>query len=186
MDSFSWQLVASQYGILFARTFVALVLLTASATKFANLREFVGVVRNFRILPDSSVPLVARLTPVVEIIVAAGLLLGGLAVPLAFAAMSLFLLFGVAVAINLFRGRRDISCGCFGARQDQRLTWSHVTVNGILAGLASLVWIVPPILRREGEIPTSDAIAVTILAVAALGFWRLWGVITTFWRLPES
>lgn len=182
-----WQLAADQHTVLFARTFLALVLLTASGAKLGNLREFVGVVRNYRLLPDLMVPFVGRALPASEAIVAIGLLVGILVGWLALAAVGLFLLFGCAVAINLLRGRRDISCGCFGPQQDHHLSWSLTVRNAILAGLAGVICRVSlsPTFHSAARLPITETAAIMFLAGAALAFWWLCVVIVKLSRLPE-
>lgn len=180
-----WQLAADQHTVLFARTFLALVLLTASGAKLGNLHEFVGVVRNYRLLPDFMVRFVARALPASEAIVAIGLLVGVLVDWLALAGVGLFLLFGGAVAVNLLRGRRDISCGCLGLQHDQRLSWSLVMRNATLAGLAGMLWVVPPIADRATQFPVAETVATMLLAGAAVASWWLWNVILKFWRFGE-
>lgn len=180
-----WQLAADQHTVLFARTFLALVLLGASGAKLLNLRGFVAVVRDYRLLPESMVGLAGRLLPVTETVVAVGFLLGTSIEWVAMAAMCLFLLFGGAVAINLLRGRREISCGCFGPNQNHHLTWGLVARNGILAGLASLVWLVSPRSAVVEPLPNAETAATMLIAGAALACWWLWRVILRLLRLSD-
>lgn len=180
-----WQLAADQHTVLFGRTFLALVLLTASGAKLGNLREFVGVVRNYRLLPESLVPFVGRALPAIESIVGVGLLFGILTSWVASAAAGLFLLFGGAVAINLLRGRRDISCGCFGPQQSERLTWGLVIRNLVLAGFAVVIWVIPTVGDGVSQHPSAETVATMLVAGAVLASWWLWAVILRFWRLSD-
>lgn len=171
--------------MVFGRTFVAVILLAAGVTKLGNRREFVGVVRNYRLLPESMVGIVGGLLPALETIVAVGLLFGVLTSWLAPTAFGLFTLFGSAVAINLLRGRRDISCGCFGPQQSQRLTWGLVIRNVVLAGFAGVIWVIPTVADGVNLYPSAETIATMLVAGATLASWWLWGVILRFWRLTE-
>ena len=72
------------------------------------------------------------LLPGVELLLAAGLLLGF--APLApMVAIALLLVFAAAMAINIGRGRRHIDCGCGHSGLRQQLGWSQVARNLVLA-----------------------------------------------------
>ncbi len=185
MRSF-FETVTAQHTLVFARTLVGLLLLTAGISKLGNHREFLEVVRDYRLLPENASRFVGRLIPVIEMLVSAGLLFAVLALWMSMAATALFLLFGSAVAINLLRGRRDISCGCFGPNQNHHLTWGLVARNGILAGLASLVWLVSPRAVGVEQLPIAETVATGLIAGAALASWWLCGVIIRMWRPPDD
>lgn len=184
MESF-WNLVADQHTVVFGRTFVAVVLLAAGVTKLGKRQEFVGVVRNYRLLPDAAVGFVAGLLPTIETAVAVGLLFGVLTSWLAATALCLFILFGSAVAINLLRGRRNISCGCFGPQHSQRLSWGLVIRNIVLACIAGVIWAIPTMTDGVNQYPSAETVATMFVAGATLASWWLWGVILRFWRLTE-
>jgi uncharacterized membrane protein len=123
----------------FTVTLLSAVFFAAGLSKLRALETFEGVVQNFRLLPERLVAPAAYILPIVEVAVAAALLM-----PLsrsygAWAAAGLLGIFTVAVAINLFRGRREIDCGCFNSELKQRLSWWLVMRNVALAGLA--LWL---------------------------------------------
>jgi methylamine utilization protein MauE len=180
-----YHLVADQHTMIFGRTFVAAVLLAAGVTKLGKRREFVGIVRNYRLLPESMVGFVGGMIPALETIVAVGLLFGVLTSWFAPTALGLFILFGSAVAINLLRGRRHISCGCFGPQQSQRLTWGLVIRNVVLGGFAGVIWVMPTGADGVNQFPSGETVATMLVAGATLASWWLWGVILRFWRLTE-
>ena len=128
--------------ILASRTLVGVLLIASGVVKFFELEPFAGTVKAFALLPGRIVPLVARAIPVGEFLAGAFLLLAVI-VPYsvspwaAIAAISLFAVFGGAVAINLMRGRLGISCGCFGANES-RISWLLVARNCVLAGISYL------------------------------------------------
>jgi hypothetical protein len=150
------------------------------------MREFVQVVRNYKLLPENISSIVARLIPAVEIIVAIGLLVNVMVFWLSFVAMSLFLMFGGAVAINLLRGHHDISCGCFGQKQNHRLSWSLVVRNAILAGLATIISGLSSTLNRLERLPVAETITIIFVAGSVLACWWMWDVILKFWHLPNA
>ena len=67
---------------------------------------------------------------------AAGLLIGPLARPAALAAAALLAVFGLAITVNVLRGRTQIDCGCFRNGMKQRIGWATVARNGVLTALA--------------------------------------------------
>lgn len=116
---------------------VSIVLLVGAWHKLKDPVVFAGAVENYRLLPESLVPVVARLLPALEL-TAGGLLLfpetlalGGL--------LALLLLFVVsaAVGINLLRGHTRIDCGC-GGLSGQPLSWGLVVRNAALMGMTAL------------------------------------------------
>lgn len=137
---------------------VGLVFLVAALGKLRHRDLLPGVIANYRLLPEALVAPAALLLPVVELIVAVGLLFGNRpAAPLA--AIVLLLVFAAAMAINLRRGRRHIDCGCghIGLRQD--LGWPMVARNLVMA-LALCVRLATP-----GELAMLD-VGVAIAAGA--------------------
>ncbi len=112
------------------------IFLPSAWSKLRALDEFAGVVAEYRLLPAALVRPVAVSLPVVE--VAAGVLV---LVPAtrpvgAALAIALLLLFALAMAINVVRGRTEIDCGCFIGRQKERIGWPLVLRNLVLVVLA--------------------------------------------------
>lgn len=118
---------------IFLRSFLALLFAGAAYSKLRHQEEFFGVVRNFRLMPEWLASPFAAVLPWVELAVAIGLLFDP-AVPYAAAAASgLLLLFALAIAINVARGRKAIDCGCFRTGYKQPLSWLLVGRNAVLA-----------------------------------------------------
>lgn len=132
------------------RGFLALLFATAAISKLTAMEEFHGVVRNFRLLPDAASRAVAMVLPVVELAVAAGLMVTALAVPAAWAGAGLLALFGVAIAINVMRGRTQIDCGCFRNGLKQQINWLMVGRNLVLTGLALAIAGLLPVTGGGG------------------------------------
>jgi hypothetical protein len=122
------------------------IFLPSAWSKLRASDEVTGIVADYRLLPEPLVEPFARGLPWVEI--AAGLLL--LAPPTrpvgALLAGGLLLLFALAMAINLARGRREIDCGCFLGRQKERIGWPLVLRNLLLAAAAALLLVEPAAL----------------------------------------
>ena len=143
--------VLAQSAVLLAlRVFLALMFAVAAVGKLGHAEEFFGVVRNFRILPEPLARVAARVLPVAELAVAAGLLIGPLAVPAAWAGAALLLVFGLALAINVLRGRTWIDCGCFRNGLRQTVSWWLVLRNAVLALAALAVAVLLPQAQAPG------------------------------------
>jgi hypothetical protein len=124
-----------------------MILAEAGLAKLRHRALVPGVVANYRLLPDALVAPVAVALPLVELVLGMALI-GGVVMPAqsawpAVAAAGLFVLFGVAMAINLRRGRRAIDCGCGHAHLRQPLHWALVMRNGLLALLVALRALAP-------------------------------------------
>jgi hypothetical protein len=150
-------------GALLAAAF-ALLFAGAALHKFMDLGHFAGVFRAYRIVPPLLAPL-AVLVPLLELCVAAGLLLRG-ARPLACAGGALLLaIYAAAIAINLARGRRELTCGCGGPNDRRPIATWMVARNLLLAVLLAAL------LAPWGARPLGAADALTVGAgtlIAAL------------------
>ncbi len=130
---------------------VALLFAVAGIDKLRHRDLLPGVIANYRLLPDAMVAPAAALLPGVELLVAAGLLLGF--APLApLGAISLLLVFACAMAINIGRGRRHIDCGCGHGALRQQLGWSQVARNLLLATA-----LLPALAAGRADLGVADA-----------------------------
>lgn len=141
------------------RVFLAALFATAAISKLTAVDEFHGVIRNFRLLPEGLTRPVALTLPLVELAVAAGLVATPTAAPAALAAAGLLAIFGLAIAVNVRRGRTSIDCGCFRNGMKQRIGWRMVLRN---AGLTALA------LGLAALLPGARAAAAADLATGAL------------------
>ncbi len=119
-----------------ARLVLAAVFVVAAASKLRAHDEFVGVLHNYRLLPEPLERPVAWALPGVEGLVALGLLIEPTRPYAAVGAAALLVVFSLAMAVNLARGRRDIDCGCFASTLRQRLSWGLIGRNGVLLVMA--------------------------------------------------
>ncbi|HEY2913380.1 MAG TPA: MauE/DoxX family redox-associated membrane protein [Candidatus Angelobacter sp.] len=165
--------------ILASRTLVALLLIASGVVKFFELGSFVGTVRAFALLPNWVVPSVARAIPIGESLTGAVLSLA-VVVPYsaarwaALAAIGLFVVFTGAVAINLMRGRRNISCGCFGANES-RISWLLVVRNCVLAGISYLAF--QSISYPSQAVVFGERMGSLLVGLSMLLIWQLTVVI---------
>jgi hypothetical protein len=162
------------------RVLVALVFMTAALGKVRHHLAFLGVVANYRLMPEIAVSAFSLLLPAVEAAVAAALLFAPSPWPEGSGAI-LLILFAAAMAINIWRGRRHIDCGCFQSALKQTLSWTLVARN---AGLALLLAV--PAAVPEGALPESGAVEAlligTVLFVLLQSMNILWSVVPA-WRL---
>jgi Methylamine utilisation protein MauE len=121
-----------------ARLALAAVFALAAVTKLRALDEFIGVVHNYRVLPEMLARPVAYGLPPLEAAIALGLLTEPTRTLAGSGAAFLLLVFGLAMGVNLVRGRVEIDCGCFASALKQRISWSLVARNLVLIGLALL------------------------------------------------
>lgn len=148
---------------LFLQMLLALVFGGAAISKLQNADEFHGVVRNFRLVPEPLDGVVAFALPWLELAIAASLLTGIATHVAAAAAGLLLVVFAVAIAINIFRGRTEIDCGCFRQGMRQRLSWALVARNAALC--AGAVWLA----AQPAWSVSAGAYDVIIAALAAAG-----------------
>jgi len=127
-----------------APVFLALVLVTAAMPKLQKADEFVGIIANYRLLPETLVTPFAKFLPILEIICALSLLVPILRSGAGWMAAGLFMLFALALGINIGRGRTHIDCGCVRRPTSRsRIGMFHVLRALALAGIALYVAVVP-------------------------------------------
>ncbi|MEP4890556.1 MAG: MauE/DoxX family redox-associated membrane protein [Aliiglaciecola sp.] len=86
-----------------------------------------------------------------ELVIAVALIFEATRTPAAMAAALLLSMYLIAMAIQLMKGKRDISCGCSGPNAHIKVSWPLIIRNGLLvplvltctlqtAGFASSLW----------------------------------------------
>jgi len=143
------------------RTLLALLFGAAAFHKLRDVRGFREALAAYGLLFAWLVRPAALLLPVVEASVAAALMLPGARVAGPVGAAALLLLYALAMAVNLARGRYDLDCGCAGPAARRPISGWLVARNVGLAALALLA-LAPVRLRTLGWLD-----AVTIIAALA-------------------
>lgn len=157
--------MASWIGLL-ARLVVGTVWVVAGALKLPDPAASVRAVRAYELLPETVVPTVGHLLPVLEVVVGACLVLGLMTRAAAALSTLLLLAFVVGIAAAWARGLQ-IDCGCFGgggadASATSAYPWD---IARDLALAAASAWLVvrrhtrlaldsllfPPIATPEGR-----------------------------------
>lgn len=90
----------------------ALLLITAGANKLNDMRRFRAVLENYRIIPTQIVGVFALLLPCVEILIGLGWIFAWRIDLVSVFTAALLAVYAFAIALNLFRGRTYIDCGC--------------------------------------------------------------------------
>lgn len=150
-------------GALLAGLF-ALLFAAAAVQKLRAPAHFAEVFAAYRLLPQAAARC-ALLVPLLECLLAGGLLVGAARSGAACAGALLLGVYAAAIAINLRRGRLDLACGCGGAHERRPIAPWMVVRNLLLA--AALLLLVLP----WGSRAWSPADALTVgggIAVAAL------------------
>ena len=148
---------------------IAVLLASAATHTVRTPARFARQLADYQLLPDSLVRPVARLVPLLELAIAFALLLPVSRGWAALSAASLLALYAAAIGINLWRGRRDIDCGCAGPDQAQPLRPVLLLRNSVLVVLALLASVTP--IARDMTLfdgfVTVAAAAVALLIYAA-------------------
>jgi hypothetical protein len=122
---------------------IAVLLASAATHKLRAPARFAKQLADYQLLPYRVVRPIARVIPVVELVIAFALLVPACRSWAALSAASLIALYAAAMGLNLWRGRRDIDCGCAGPDQAQPLRPVLLLRNSLLVGLALLASLLP-------------------------------------------
>jgi len=114
------------------------VLLDAGLGKLRDVALTAAHIDDYRLLPDGAGAWLARPLGVFEVCLAVLLLLPVARIPALYFAAILLGGYGLAITVNLLRGRRDIDCGCGGVGQSQRLSVALPLRNALLVAAALL------------------------------------------------
>ncbi|MEO8973319.1 MAG: MauE/DoxX family redox-associated membrane protein [Ktedonobacteraceae bacterium] len=171
---------------LFLRLLLGVLLLSVGMSKFARLRQFQQGIQEYQVLPSTPQSkrafsmVLATGIPLAELLAGLGLLSGFWLVPAIVLAIALFVVFCIAITINLVRGRRDLSCHCGGAIGNHLISWWLVGRNGLfIIGLVLLLATPPdsftvasfvrsPSLLNASFVNTIVPVAVLVGAVVAI------------------
>jgi uncharacterized membrane protein YphA (DoxX/SURF4 family) len=119
--------------ILIARLALGILFAAAALAKLRRRREFYAAVLAYQLLPPRRAMNMAVILPWAEAAIALGLVAGfDLA---SWAAAGLLLMYALAMAVNLARGRRNIDCGCGDAPRELSI-W--LVVRNIILAAAAL------------------------------------------------
>jgi uncharacterized membrane protein YphA (DoxX/SURF4 family) len=160
------------YVAVTARVLVGLVLVVSTAGKLRDYAGFTASIHDFRVVPRTSVPLVAATVTVTEAAVPMLLVIPVAARAGAALAVALFAVLTAAVWSAVWR-ETGAACRCFGARHETLGRW-HVVRNITLLGCAIAA------LGGGPVVPAGLAVALGAGAAGALVVLRLEDLVDLF------
>src|ERR1700676_5171182 len=134
-------------GSLLVGCFV-LLFVSAASHKLRDLQQFAQVFAGYNIAPLVNRWRLSWLVPVLEILIALGLLLPASRAATTVVAVALLVSYALAISVNLRAGHNAIACGCGGP--DQRrpiaawMVWRNLLLASLL-GLTLLPWTARPL-----------------------------------------
>jgi hypothetical protein len=139
---------------------IALIFLRAAWHKLHDVESFAALAADYRLLPAWAVGGAARLLIVLEAGSALALIVPKLEPVGARIAVVMLLIYAVAMATNILRGRKQLDCGCGG--EPQGLGWPLVVRNLLLTAIAVLALEPHEIPRSGGEWALAAAAGLTL------------------------
>ena len=127
-------------------------------------------------LPAWIVPTASVLLPIIELAVAAMLLIQPLADLGAGCALGLLGLFAIVIAFNLWRGRHP-ACACFGSLSRSRIGAGTLLRNILLMAAAGTL-LIPPSAIPAFDVPsTTSALVIASMLVGCVILFQAWWVL---------
>jgi len=148
--------------------FGLLFLLTA-VHKFSTAQQFRVILEEYRVMPRVLAGLVARIVPLLEVILSIGWFTAYRPGLVAISSAILLAAYTSAIGVNLLRGRIHIGCGCGvggSSDGDQQLSSGLILRNAILIAIALVAAI--PVTARPFAVLDYVTIGTTLLASALL------------------
>jgi len=165
------------------RLTLALLWLAAAAHKLRDPAAFRGALEAYRLAPELLAPVLAWTVPCIELCVGVALLAARTRALAGTLGALILVAYGLAIAINLRRGRREIDCGCLGFGRASRISWSLVVRNALLALACLAAGLLAPSTRALAPL---DLFTVALgVCGAAFTYLAAEGLIATAQALPR-
>lgn len=123
---------------------LAVVFVVAAVPKLIDPGSFANDLLNYRLLPENLVGLFALFVPALELAIAAALLWPRYQRGAALISLVLLVGFAAAMAQARIRGI-DLSCGCFGAAFESKVSWLTVARSMLLAAMSAVPLFFAPL-----------------------------------------
>jgi uncharacterized membrane protein YphA (DoxX/SURF4 family) len=160
------------------RWLLACLFASAAWHKLSDLTAFRIVLHDYHVLPPALVTPATGLVVMTEIALAAGFAWPASAPVAAWVATMLLASYGIAIAVNLARGRRTLECGCAPSAYRQPLSEWLLLRNAGLIGICAITllptaarpWAAVDWLTAAGAVATGAmawAAAARLLALAS-------------------
>jgi hypothetical protein len=118
------------------RAALALLFVAAAVHKLRDPARFRATLAAYRLGLAAIVGPASAVVVAVELGIAGALLAPSTRAAGLVAAALLLSAYAGAIALNLWRGRRDLDCGCLGVGGREAISWWLVARNGVLASVA--------------------------------------------------
>jgi hypothetical protein len=150
--------------VLIASGVLIAVFVRALWHKLSDFPVFKALFADYEIIPANLVAPLSLVLVLAEAAIVIGLVIPVTRQAAAIAAILLLAIYGLAIAVNLKRGRYMIDCGCGGSGQG--LSWFLVARNVTLIVIAGLAFASP----EMRDISLADAI---VLGLSVVTVWLL-------------
>lgn len=147
---------------------LALLFFMASRHKFESIRHFEAQLGAYDIVPKPLLPAVARVLPWIEMSVVFLLFIPFTRVFAAAVCVVLLVAYALGMAVNLYRGRTDIDCGC-GAKPQSLSVW--LLLRNLVLAFGALVIAIPTVDR--GLMATDLVFVVLFTATLAMAYMTM-------------
>ena len=138
----------------------------AGVHKLRAPQETQQLIEHYQVMPRSLTASARWMIPSIETAVALGLLFPATRTMAAVAGAVLLGIYAAAMTINLYRGRRDLDCGCSIGGSPQVVTELLVVRNVLLA--ASILVVALPVSGRELGALDGFTLVAGVLAASVL------------------
>ncbi|MGO0058573.1 MauE/DoxX family redox-associated membrane protein [Brevibacillus fluminis] len=129
-----------EFVALVLRFSLGTILLSAGLGKIFKIDRHIVVVKAYKIVPDTWILWFVWAEVIAEFVAGILLFTGYLReIPYILAA-SLFVMYSIAISMNLVRGQKDLDCGCGGVVGNHKLSWTLVMRNGIFVFICVLLF----------------------------------------------
>lgn len=129
---------------------LAVVFAVAAVPKLIDPGSFANDLLNYRLLPENLVGLFALFVPALELAIAAALLWPRYQRGAALLSTVLLVGFAAAMAQARIRGI-DLSCGCFGAAFESKVSWLTVARSMLLATMSAVPLFFAPLSAADAQ-----------------------------------
>jgi hypothetical protein len=164
-----------------------LLFLLAAVHKISTAQQFRVILEEYQVMPRVLAGLVARIVPLLEVLLSIGWFAGYQPELVAISSAALLTMYTSAIGLNLLRGRIHIGCGCGvggSSDGDQQLSSGLILRNTVLIAIALVAAI--PVTARPFAVLDYVTLGTTLLAGtllyaganqllangAAIGTWR--------------
>ncbi|MFD2170733.1 MauE/DoxX family redox-associated membrane protein [Tumebacillus lipolyticus] len=148
---------------------LAMLFLSTGWSKVRKMEEHVLIVKDYQILPAAWAGIFARAEVWVELLLGALFAVGLYRTSAALVGAGLLVIYTLAIAINLFRGRKEVSCGCGGAAGTHQLSWWLVARNLLLICLCGYVATIATAYGSLDSMLAGGAVGSSF----GFGFWMM-------------